>query len=54
MAIILDKGHEFTQYYAQGIIAGLFYNFTIVKMKGPNKTLRLKQLYHCKEWQIMI
>ena len=22
--------------------AGLFYNFTIVKMKGPNKLLKLK------------
>ena len=44
MEIIIDKGYEFTQYYARGIIAGLFYNFTIVKMKGPNKTFRPKKI----------
>ena len=37
------KGHEFTQYDALGIIAGLFYNFTFVEMKGLNKTFRTKK-----------
>ena len=41
--IILVKGHESKQYYALWIIVGLFYNITYVKMKGPNKTLRIKK-----------
>ena len=40
IAIILVKGHESKQYYALRIIVGLFYNFTIVKMKGPNKNIK--------------
>ena len=39
MAIIQVRGHESKQYYALWFIAGLLYNFTPVKMKGPNKTL---------------
>ena len=43
--LTIDKGHEFMQYYALGIIVGLFYNFTIVEMKGPNKAFRMKKKF---------
>ena len=41
-AIILVKGHESKQYVALHVIVGLLYKYTIVKMKGLNKTLRTK------------
>ena len=44
VAIIIVKGHESKQYNALCVIVGLFYNFTIVKMKGPNKTFRPKKI----------
>ena len=44
MTLIQVKGHEPKQYYALWFIAGLLYNFTSVKMKGPNKTLRTKKI----------
>ena len=31
------KGHEPKLYEALGVIAGLFFNFAYIKMKGPNK-----------------
>ena len=34
------KGHESTLYEALLVIAGLLFNFTIVKMRGPNKSLK--------------
>ena len=43
MTIIQVKGHEPKQYYALRFIADLLYNFTSVKMKGPNKTLRTRR-----------
>ena len=42
MAIIQVKEHESKQYYALWFIAGLLYNFTPIKIKGPNKTFRMK------------
>ena len=37
------KEHEFKPYKALLVIIGLLFNFTIVKMKGPNKSLRTKK-----------
>ena len=45
MTLIQVKGHEPKQYYALWFIAGLLYNFTSVKMKGPNKTFRTNENY---------
>ena len=42
-AITQVKGHEPKLYEALGVIAGLFFKFTIVKMKGPNKPLNHKK-----------
>ena len=39
----LVKGQESKLCEALGGIVGLFYNFTIIKMKGPNKTIELKK-----------
>ena len=36
------KGHEFMLYEALNTIVGLFYNFSFLKEKGPNKLLKLK------------
>ena len=33
------KGQESMPFEAQLVIAGLLFNFTIVKMRGPNKSL---------------
>ena len=60
-AIILVEGHESKQYVALRVIVGLLYNFTIVKMKGPNKTLRTnlsnifrKQMIHFLNTKILL
>ena len=37
----LSKGHEPKLYEALVVIAGLFFEFTSVKMKGPNKQIKL-------------
>ena len=37
--IILVNGHEPKLYETSRDIAGRFLNFTIVKMKGPNKNI---------------
>ena len=37
------KGQESTPYEALLVIAGLLFNFTIVKMRGPNKSLNHKK-----------
>ena len=46
------KGKESTPYEALLVIAGLLFNFTIVKMRGPNKydlkTLNLKIFIYVK------
>ena len=34
------KGHESKPYEAVLVIAGLLFNFTTVKMRGPNKSLK--------------
>ena len=39
------KGQESTPYEALLVIAGLLFNFTIVKMRGPNKSLNPKSSY---------
>ena len=39
IAITKAKGHEPIMYEALLVIVGLFFNFTFVRMKGPNKTL---------------
>ena len=38
-AILTVKGHEPMSYKMPSGIAGLFFNFTLVKMKGHNKPL---------------
>ena len=38
-AITIVKGHESKLYEARVVIAGPFFHFTIVKMKGPNEPL---------------
>ena len=38
-AITTVKGHEPKLYEAELVIAGPFFDFTIVKMKGPNKPI---------------
>ena len=40
-AITQVKGHELKRYEALEAIAGPFVKFTIVMMKGPNKTIKL-------------
>ena len=41
-AIILVNGHEPKSYDTSRVIAGLFLNFIIVKMKGPKKTFEIE------------
>ena len=36
------KGHELGSYKTASVIVGLFYNFTNVKMKGPNKLFEIE------------
>ena len=43
MTITKVKGHEPRLYEALRVIAGPFSKFTIVKMKGPNKSIKLKK-----------
>ena len=43
-ALTLVKGHESKPYAALWVIVGLLYNFTNVKMIGPNKPLKKKLL----------
>ena len=40
--ISLQKEHELESYETAGVSFGLFLNFTYVKMRGPNKQLKLK------------
>ena len=40
---LVEKGHESTLYETLLAVAGLLFNFTIVKMRGPNKSLKLKK-----------
>ena len=35
------KGHEPKLFETPIVIAGLFFEFTIVKMRGPNKIIKL-------------
>ena len=37
------KGHEPKMYETLTVIAGLFFTFIILKMKGPNKSLNCKK-----------
>ena len=37
MAITIEEGHELKPFEALLVIVGLFFKFTIVKLKGPNK-----------------
>ena len=37
MAITIEEGHELEPFEALLVIVGLFFTFTIVKLKGPNK-----------------
>ena len=41
MAITQAIGHEPRLYETLRVIVGLFLTFTIVKMRGPNKSLNL-------------
>ena len=41
-AIKVVKGHEPMLYAALKVIAGPFFKFTFVKMKGPNKPFNRK------------
>ena len=43
MTITKVKGHEPRLYESLRVIAGPFSKFTIVKMKGPNKSIKLKK-----------
>ena len=37
------KGHEPKSYETKLVITGLFFKFTIVKLKGPNKSINNKK-----------
>ena len=41
-AILLVNGHEPKSYETSRVIAGLFLNFIIVKIKGPKKTFEIE------------
>ena len=44
------KGHEPKLYEALRVAVGLFFEFTIVKMKGPNKRINDKKMtYQCAD-----
>ena len=45
IAITRVKGHEPTSNETLLVIVGLFFEFTIVKMGGPNKTLKHQVQY---------
>ena len=42
MAITGEKGHEPKSYETLIVIASLLFNFTIVNMRGLNKSLNIK------------
>ena len=42
------KGHESKSYETLLVIAGLLFEFTIVKMRGPNKSLNRKNKIYVK------
>ena len=43
MVMTEAKGHEPKMYETLTVIAGLFFTFIILKMKGPNKSLNCKK-----------
>ena len=49
--------HEPMSYETLLVIAGLFFNFTIVKMRGPNKSLNIwndsKTVFVSKNWTLL-
>ena len=49
MAITIEEGHELEPFEALLVIVGLFFTFTIVKLKGPNK--RNNNNNHSLKWR---
>ena len=48
MAITIEEGHELEPFEALLVIVGLFFTFTIVKLRGPNKRNNNNNLDTCK------
>ena len=52
MTLTVLKEHELMSYEALSVIDGLFFKFTYVKLKGPNKSIKSSSIPGCllRDW----